>query len=141
MKIHKALIIGFALTTSTVACAQNLAIRSVAEDSQTREGTVKVLNCKKAEMNYLVSLNSGVPGVVESALGHVTLMRIAYPNQNLGRIQEKLYDLASKGATKSIRQKAFIAMQVFADPTAYKGLIVDRQANGDGLLEALATQM
>lgn len=141
MKTHKALVIGFALTAAIVARAQDLSELSKAGTSQSRENSRKVLDFEKVEANYLVCLNSEIPGVVESALGHVTLMRIAFPKQDLRKIHEKLYDLASQGATQSIRYKAFTAMQVFANPPAFKEAIVSRGACGDGLLENLAAQL
>jgi hypothetical protein len=141
MKTHRALVIGLALTAAVAARAQDIAALSKAEISHSREYSPKVLNFQKVEANYLLNLNSDVPGVVESALGHVTLMRIAYPKQDLRKIQEKLYDLASQGATKSIRHNAFTAMQVFANPSAFKGAIVSGQTCGDGLLENLASQL
>lgn len=140
MKTTKALIIGLALIATTAAQAQDIASMSLAKRSHTGDESRRTLNFPKVEANYLISLNSGVPQVVESALGHITLMRIAYPNQDLRKLQEKLYDLASSGATKSIRYKAFIAMQVFANPAAFKGSIVGRQYNGDGLIEEIAAQ-
>ena len=138
MKTHRALVLGLALTAAVAAHAQDLASLSKAETSHSRENPRTIFDLKKAETNYLVSLNSDVPAVVESALGHVTLMRIAYPKQDLRKVQGKLFDLASRGATQSIRHKAFTAMQVFADPYAFKGAIVVGQTNGDGLLEKLA---
>lgn len=140
MKRYSALIVGCVFMSIVSASAQELAVRADGTGSRVRETVARVPDLRKAEVNYLVALNSDFPGVVESALGHVTLMRIAYPHRDLGKIQTKLYDLASRGATKPIRQKAFMAMQVFADPTSYKGAIADRQANGDGLLEALGSQ-
>jgi hypothetical protein len=141
MKTHRALVIGLALTTAIAAHAQDIAQLSKAEVSHSREVSPKVLNFQKVEVNYLANLNSDIPGVVESALGHVTLMRIAYPKQDLRKIQVKLYDLASRGATRSIRHKAFTAMQVFADPSAFTTAIVSGQTCGDGLLEKLADQL
>lgn len=141
MKTHTALFIGLALTAAISARAQDLAQLSKTETSHSREYPSKVLDIRKAEANYLSNLNSDIAGIVESALGHVTLMRITYPTYDLKRIQEKLYDLASQGATKSIRTKAFTAMQVFANPGAFKGAIVSGQTCGDGLLEELATQL
>jgi len=140
MKTHRALVIGFVLTAAMAVRAQDLAVLRNTEASHFREESRKVLNFQKAEVNYLLDLNSDVPAVVESALGHVTLMRIAYPKQDLRKIQEKLYDLASQGATRSIRQKAFTAMQVFANPLAFKGAIASRQYSGDGLLEDIVAQ-
>jgi hypothetical protein len=141
MKTHKALIFGLALTAAVAAQAQDLAELSKAEIPHPREASRKVLNFQKVEANYLLTLNSDIPGVVESALGHVTLMRIVYPTQDLRKIQEKLYDLAAQGATHSIRHKAFTAMQVFANPFAFKKAIRVGQTCGDGLLEDLASQL
>ena len=141
MKTQKALVIGLALTVAVAAHAEDFSELSKARTSHSRESLNKVPDLQKAKVNYLACLNSETPGVVESALGHVTLMRIVYPKQDLTRIQEKLYDLAARGATKSIRQKAFIAMQVFADPTTYRGAILDKQGSGDGLLDSLAYQL
>ena len=141
MKTHRALIMGFALTAAIAARAQDLAVLRDAEASHTWETSRKVLNLPKYEVNYLACLNSQIPGVVASALGHVTLMRIEFPKQDLRKIQQKLYDLASQGATQSIRHKAFTAMQVFANPAAFKGAIAGREYNGDGLLEEIAAQL
>ena len=140
MKTHRALVIGIALIAAIVARAQDLAVLPKTEVSHSRENSRKVLDFQKVEVNYLACLNSPIPGVVESALGHITLMRIAYPNQDLRKIRERLHDLASRGATRCIRHKAFIAMQVFANPLAFEGAITSTQCNGDSLLEDLAAQ-
>ena len=137
MRYHRALVIGLALTAALAAQAQDLSELSKAEPSRSREYTRRTLNFQKVETNYLVCLNSVIPGVVESALGHVTLMRIAYPKQEFSKIREKLYDLASQGATQTIRYKAFAAMQVFANPAAFRETIAISQVSGDGLLEDL----
>ena len=141
MKTTRALFIGFALTAAVTASAQDIAEMSKIDRSHAPKESYRVLNCQRAETNYLVNLNSPLPSVVESALGHVTLMRIKYPKQDLSKIQEKLYDLASQGATQSVRHKAFTAMQVFANPSAFNGAAEGRQYSGDGLLEELAAQM
>jgi hypothetical protein len=141
MKTTKALVIGLALTAAVTAYAQDVAQLSKADRSYSPGESYRVLNFQRVETNYLVNLNSPLPSVVESALGHVTLMRIKYPGQDLRKIQEKLYDLASQGATQSVRHKAFTAMQVFANPAAFSGAIAGRQYSGDGLLEELAAQM
>jgi hypothetical protein len=140
MKTHKALIIGLALTAAISAHAQDIAKLSKTESSYSREYSRKALDFKKVETNYLFCLNSDVPSVVESALGHVTVMRIAYPKQDLRKIQEKVSDLALLGPTASIRQKASMAMKVFANPFGFRNAITDGQANGDGLLESLIAQ-
>lgn len=140
MKTHKALIIGLALTAAITVHAQDIAKLSKTESSYSREYSRTALNFKLVETNYLFCLNSDFPAVVESALGHVTVMRIAYPKQDLRKIQEKVSDLALCGTTSSIRQKASMAEKVFANPSAFRSAIVDGQTNGDGLLESLIAQ-
>jgi hypothetical protein len=141
MKTTRALVIALALTAAGTACAQDIAELSKTDRSSSARESYRVLNFRLVEVNYLVNLNSPLPSVVESALGHVTLMRIKYPKQDLRKIQEKLYDLATQGATQSVRRKAFTAMQVFANPSAFSRAIEGRQYSGDGLLEELAAQM
>jgi hypothetical protein len=141
MKTHRALVIGVALTIGIAAQAQDVSEVVKVGPSHSRENVRKIPDFQRIIVNYLACLNSENAGVVESALGHVTLARIKYPEQDLKKIQEKLYDLASQGATQSIRHKAFTAMQVFANPLAFKESIVTRQANGDGLLEVLAAEL
>lgn len=140
MKTTRVLLIGLVLATTVTAQAQDIAGMTMVKRSPARETARKTLNFPRVEANYLLNLHSDVPGVVESALGHVTLMRIAYPRQDLQLLQEKLYDLASQGATRSIRYKAFIAMQVFANPVSFKESIAGRESSGDGLLEEIAAQ-
>jgi len=140
MKTTSALLIGLAFTATVAAHAQDIAGLRMVKPSDPTADARRTLNFPRVEANYLLNLHSDVPGVVESALGHVTLMRIAYPKQNLRLLHEKLYDLASRGATLSIRYKAFIAMQVFADPAAYRKSISGRVASGDGLLEEIAAE-
>jgi hypothetical protein len=141
MKTTRALVIGLALTAAVTAYAQDIAELSKSSSSHAPRESYRALNFQRVETNYLVNLNSPLPSVVESALGHVTLMRILYPKQDLRKIQEKLFDLASQGATPSVRHKAFTAMQVFANPSAFSGAVAGRQYSGDGLLEELAAQM
>lgn len=140
MTTTKALVIGLVLGATVAARAQDVAELPIAKRSPRGEESLRTLDFRKIEASYLINLNSNVAGIVESTLGHITLMRIAYPKQNLRKLEEKLYDLASRGETRSIRYKAFIAMQVFANPGAFKESIVGRGSSGDGLLEEIAAQ-
>ena len=140
MKTTGALIIGLVFAATASAGGQDMASMSTVKMPHSRSEARRLLNFPRVEANYLINLNSEIPGVVESALGHVTLMRIAYPKQDLRKLGEKLYDLASRGATREIRYKAFVAMQVFANPAAYELSIVGRQSSGDGLLEEIAAR-
>jgi hypothetical protein len=91
--------------------------------------------------NYMHCLDSDIPSVVESALGHVTFMRIAFPGQDLSKIQEKLVYLTTHGMTRAIRCRAFMALEVYGEPSAFCRFIERRQANGDGLLDEIGTRI
>ncbi|HTY38883.1 MAG TPA: hypothetical protein VMH23_17330 [Bacteroidota bacterium] len=140
MKAHKALVAGLMFAATTALNAQDIAHYSTNVQKGEMDVRRPTLNFQRAQSNYLRCLNSETPGVVEAALGHVTLMRIKYPQKDMNDIRMKLYDLASEGATASIRQKAFTAMQVFANPTIYRGVISEGQTSGDGLLETVVAQ-
>ncbi len=141
MKTRIVLLLAFSLAAPMAVQAQNMATLSKAESSPFRDTSRRILNFQKVQSNYLRTLSSNIPSVVESALGHVTLMRIAYPKQDFRIIRDKLIALASEGATQTIRRKAFTAMQVYANPSAFKEAIVAGQSSGDGLLEAIASQL
>lgn len=91
--------------------------------------------------NYLSCLHSDIPGVVESALGHVTYIRIAWPGEDLRKVQQKLAQLTREGTTRVIRYKAFTALEVFGDPTAFRRFIERRDGNGDGLLDEIGVRI
>lgn len=96
------------------------------------------LDFKKIGKDYLVRLNSGKPEVVESALEPVIYMRVAFPKEDFRAIEQRLYNLASRGATRSIRYKAYLAIEVFADPAAFKDAVVSRHLAGEEFYAELA---
>jgi len=99
------------------------------------------LDFTKVGRDYLVRLHSAKASVVESALEPVIYMRIAFPNQNFREIEERLYHLASRGETRSIRYKAYLAIQVFADPVAFRSAIEKRMLYGEDFYANLAEKL
>jgi len=99
------------------------------------------LDFKKVGQDYLVRLHSAKASVVESALEPVITMRIAFPNENFREIEERLYNLASRGETRSIRYKAYLAVQVFADPVAFRSTIEKRMLFGEDFYANLAEKL
>ncbi len=101
--------------------------------AQTTDSDREVLSCKAAHQNinvnqversYALCLKSPVDGVVESALAHVTRLKLCRPELELGRIADILPELAREGRTPAIRYKASIASLVYDTP----GLFVREQA-------------
>jgi hypothetical protein len=135
MKTQTILAIGLTIMAATTTRAQ----QNESFDTSARQQTTShVFNFDKIRINYLKCLSSDNPGVVESALGHVTYTRIAFPKLDLSEIQERISDLSKQGTTPAIRSKALLALQVFSDPFSYQSAIASRDGNGDGLLEVLA---
>lgn len=77
------------------------------------------LDLKRFEKPYVVCLRHAVPGVVESALRDVVLIRLAQPGAPCERIQEEVHRLAADGATPVIRYKAALASLVLENPAMF----------------------
>jgi hypothetical protein len=80
--------------------------------------------CKKAslssvEKNFSAALESENDGVVESALAHVTRMKLCLPARRFPRLEAVVADLAKSGRTPAIRYKAYIAVLVFDSPELF----------------------
>jgi len=96
------------------------------------------LDLKKIGREYLVRLHSAKADVVESGLEPIVYMRIAFPKEDFREIEQTLYDLASRGATRSIRYKAYLAIQVFANPATFRGAVESRHLGGEEFYAELA---
>jgi len=137
MKNHKAFIVAITVVAASTGLAQ-YSVEPPAPAAAQRHVASHGRNFERIQRNYLLCLNSENVGVVESALGHVTYMRIAYPKLDLTVIQEKLLDLSMNGYSRPIRRKAFMALKVFANPSLYASAISAEQYSGDGLFEDIA---
>ena len=141
MKACRIFAIGVAIAAVTAANAQTsdepLKVRTaIFGDSRD-----KAVDLKKIKNSYLRCLSSRNPGVVESALTHVTHMRIACPQEDLKEIEALLFGLATRGYTRAIRYKAFMAIQVFANPAGFKDAIDSNYTSSDGFFQVLASRV
>ena len=138
MKTYKSLAIALLFGTTAIVRAQDAGTVSQSFEPisahQSRVGVPLIVK------NYLSCLNSDVPSIVESALGHVTYMRIVWPTADLRSIQARLAELTAKGATRAIRYKAFMAAEVFGDPATFRRFAVNRNGNGDGILDEIGVR-
>jgi hypothetical protein len=139
MKTYQAIAVGLALLAATTAQAQNPASLAKTGNSSRLEQYAH-LDFDKIEKTYLNCLNSDNQGVVEAAIGMVTYIRVAFPNRKMTEIREKLFDLASSGVSHSVRSKAFVAMQVFADPMAYGKLLDSNGTDGTWNFDDIASK-
>ena len=140
MNTFKTLICGLAVVAASTAQAQST-VESSTSGSLSQPIPAHSRNFDKIQKNYLLCLNSDNAGVVESALGNVTYMRIAYPKLDLREFEGKLLDLTMNGYTRPIRRKAFMALKVFANPSIFAGAVTAEQVSEDSLFETIAGRM
>ena len=140
MKTIKVLAIGLVVSAATIACSpsqgEHLAIDGPLSGKKSSSG----LDFQKIERNYLVCLSSRNSGIVESALGHVIYMRIAFPKEDFREVQTRLFDLASRGYTRAIRYKAYVALHVFADPQAFVKALESKDVKSDEFFADLVSR-
>ncbi len=74
------------------------------------------LDLTRFERAFEISLKHEVPGVVESSLRVVVLIKLAQPGAPCERITRQVERLALDGPTPAIRYKASLARQVFLNP-------------------------
>jgi hypothetical protein len=141
MKSIKMLAIGFVVSATTAACSPSQRELSRIEYTIPGNASSRTLDFQKIESNYLVCLGSGNSGVVESTLGHLIYMRVAFPNADLRETKTRLINLATHGYTRAIRQRAYVAMRVFADPQAFRGIIEAKHVSGDDIFSELMSRL
>jgi hypothetical protein len=134
------IVLGLAISVSMIAAVWSPSPKepSGSENTSTAKLRNQGLDFKKIGKDYRVRLHSAKAEVVESALEPIIYMRIAFPKEDFREIEQTLYDLASRGATRSIRYKAYLAIQVFADPAGFKGAVESRQLSGEEFYAELA---
>ena len=70
-----------------------------------RHNDVSAIN---AGQRYLSCLQSNNEGVVESALAHVAMMKLAVPGGKYDALKTKVSQIARRAATPELRYKAFL---------------------------------
>jgi hypothetical protein len=96
---------------------------------------------QKAIKNYAVAVNSLNDGVAESALAHLTFLRIDLPQLDLKKIEATMINLAETGRTPVIRYKAYLASIVFESPASFVKALNTEATNSDQFFSAVASQV
>ena len=138
--MRSVIIVSLAVSVSTIMAVwtpyKNAPLRS--ENTSSLKSRNPGLDFKKVGTDYLVCLHSANVEVVESALEPIIFMRIAFPKEDFREIELSLYDLTSHGATRPIRYKAYLAIEVFANPLAFKDAVQLRHLTGEEFYAELA---
>jgi len=101
----------------------------------------RTLNTEDVIRNYEVGLIHDNPGVVESTIRAVILMKIAYPDADYVNVIDELEDLIMEGANKNIRLKALIASDYLNNFEQYSWLKDGNYEEGDQVFDAYLKEM
>lgn len=103
--------LAFSAPVLASTASENSTPSAIAEFSRYRS-----LNLARFERAFEISLKHEVPGVVESSLRDVVLIKLAQPGAPCERITRQVELLALEGPTPAIRYKASLARQVLLNP-------------------------
>jgi hypothetical protein len=105
------------LTGMQAASQQVNRSATVAADSQTINHTVSnnPLLIERALKGYKAGLKHPVEGVVESSIYQSMVMAIRVPNADMRDIKAELKELSVVHPSRSIRIRAFLALEFFTD--------------------------
>lgn len=85
-------------------------------NGQEKDSTQEMsLNLDRVEKNYLHALQSSNEGVVESTIYNILMLKLKFPNREIGEIKDELKQLAMEGNEQSVRYKAYIAMNFIGE--------------------------
>jgi hypothetical protein len=79
----------------------------------------QIANIPRVEKAYADCLQSDVEGVVESALAHVTRLKLCVPERKFPMIEKALARLMREGQTPTIRFRAYLASMVHDMPSMF----------------------
>ncbi len=141
MKAYKVLISGLILVSIPVLAQGK---QPSSRHDSPNSATIWTYNdeyIQKAIKNYEAALNSSNDGVVESAIAHVTFMRIDLPKTDLKKIEATLTNLAEAGRTPVIRYKAYLASIVFESPSTFANALKTDAVESDQFFSVIASEV
>jgi hypothetical protein len=100
-----------------------------------------MVNLESAQQNYLLALNTVNRGVVESAIAQMTTIGLIVPDRVTLQMKQKIRELASSGATASIRYKAYLTLMVVENPSLFVNERALTFADSEHLYSAIADRL
>jgi hypothetical protein len=81
------------------------------------------------------------PGVQESAMAHLVMLKLMCPAVDAAKITRRLEELSTTATAPGTRFKAYIASQVYKNPEFFARERGAQYDNGDELFNALAVRL
>jgi hypothetical protein len=104
----------------------------------------KLLNEKslnRAEQNFLVTMDSDLNSLVESAIFNMIMFKDKYPEWNFKNINQKLKDLVIEGNSLSIRYKAQLVSMFLSNPELFERIEITEKDNPAKYFRILSEQL
>jgi hypothetical protein len=98
-------------------------------------------NALRAERSYVECLGSDNDGVIESALAHVTMMKLMNVMDDNEALRTKVAALARKASSAELRYKAFLTKSVLENPAMFRNLASTSYDGPDELFSAVASRL
>ncbi len=95
----------------------------------------------RAEKAYGDCLQSSNEGVVESALAHVAMMKLALPARGFSELESKVARLVKNAATPELRYKAYLALVALQHPEIFRNIGHQNYGGHDELYGVLANKL
>ena len=135
-----------AVTMFTAAVVMFGVIAANAQDKDVRKYFPDPSVYKKVELAPAIKafercLAIDNPGVQESAMAHLAMMKMMVPSVESGEITRRLEDMATSAPAPGTRYKAYIASQVFRNPELFVKERNSEYNDADELFNALAARL
>ncbi len=101
----------------------------------------KTANIPAALKAFESCLTTDNTGVQESAIAHLTMLKLMLPAVEAAKISRELEMLSTSAPQPSTRFKAYIASQVYKNPELFATAKNADYSNGNELFNALASRM
>ncbi len=99
------------------------------------------VNTATVVRNYASCLVSGNDGVIESALAHAAVMKLALPDADYRLLEAKVAEVARTATSPEIRYKAFLTGMVLDNPNMFRMLVTSSYEVPDELFAAIASRL
>ncbi len=101
----------------------------------------KTANIPAALKAFESCLTTDNTGVQESAMAHLTMLKLMVPAVDAAKISRHLEELSTSAPQPSTRFKAYIASQVYKNPELFAAAKDAEYNNGNEFFNALASRM
>ena len=93
------------------------------------------------EKRYFSALNEDNDGVVESALAHITRLKLYVPCATCDELHQRIHSLAVAGRTPSVRLRAYLADQVLDSPELFVSEQKREYKDAEEMFSALSARL